>query len=82
MTESIGLFYDALKKIEEALQELERGITQSDRAAASVIFEEMCSTNLQHTHRAETKHQLAMASLLYAHAALRLDMSAQATTKA
>ena len=81
MTESTGLFYDALKKIEEVREELERGITKSDRDATKVIFDEMCAANLQYTHTSETIHHLAMASILYAQAILRHHMSAQATTK-
>jgi hypothetical protein len=81
MTDSIGLFYDVLKKIEEAREELERGISKSDRDAAKVIFEEMCAANLQYVDNAKTIHHLAMASLLYAQAILRQHMSAQATAQ-
>ncbi len=81
MTESTGPFYDALKKIEEVREELERGITKSDRDATKVIFEEMCAANLQHTHTSETIHHLAMASLLYSQAILHRHMGATATTK-
>jgi hypothetical protein len=82
MTDSIGLFYSALSKIEEAREELDRGATVPDREAAKVIFDEMCASNLQHMGRVDTIRQLALASLLYAQAVLRQDMSAQATSKA
>lgn len=80
MTDSTALFYDVLNKIDEVREELERGITKSERDATKVIFEALCTANLQYTDRSETIHRLAMASLLYAQTALRLHMSAFAAT--
>jgi predicted transcriptional regulator len=74
---STELFYDAMKKLEATREELARGITKSDHDAAKIIFEDMCTANLPHTLKAETIHHLAMASVLYAQAVLRLDMGAQ-----
>jgi len=74
---STELFYDTMKKLEETREELARGITKSDHDAAKTIFEEMCTANLRHIHKAETIHNLTMASVLYTQAVLGLDMSAQ-----
>lgn len=74
---STELFYDTMKKLEETREELARGITKSDYDAAKTIFEEMCTANLRHIHKAETIHNLTMASVLYTQAVLGLDMSAQ-----
>jgi hypothetical protein len=79
MTESIGPFYDVLKKIEEARQELEKGLPKSDRDAANAIFKAMCDANLRYMDMPKTIHHLAMAPLLYSQAVLRQHMSAQAT---
>lgn len=74
---STELFYDTMKKLKETREELARGITKSDHDAAKTIFEEMCTANLRHIHKAETIHNLTMASVLYTQAVLGLDMSAQ-----
>jgi hypothetical protein len=81
MTDSIKLFHDAAKKVEEASEELARGATKRDHDTAKVIFEAMCAANLHHVNTAASIRHLAMASLLYAHAVLCRDMSAQATSK-
>jgi hypothetical protein len=81
MTESMRPFIDAIEKIEEARQELEKGITKSDRDAAIEIFNEMCTANSQYTDKANTVYHLALASLSYAQAALRDHISVQATTQ-
>jgi hypothetical protein len=80
MTDFIGVFNDAVKKIEEARAELAKGAAKSDHEAANAIFEAMCAANLHHIHTVESIRQLAMASLLYAQGVLRHDMSAQATS--
>jgi hypothetical protein len=80
-TESIGMFYDASRKMGEAREELLRSATKADHEGAREIFEAMCAANVQHTRTAETIRQLAMASLLYADAVLRHDMAAQATAR-
>ena len=81
MTESMGPLYDAVGKLGEARQELEKGFNKSDRDAAKVIFNAMCAANLQYVDEANAIHRLAWASLLYAQTVLRQHMSAQATTQ-
>jgi hypothetical protein len=79
MTESMGPSYDAVGKLGEARQELEKGFNESDRDAAKVIFNAMCAANLQYLDKANTVHRLVWASLLYSQTVLRQHMSAQAT---
>lgn len=81
MTESVGSFNDAIEKFEEVRQELEMGFTKSDCDAAKMIFDAMCTANLQYVDRANTISHLAWASLLYAQAVLRQHISAQATAQ-
>ena len=81
-TDSVELFYEAVKKIEDARLELAKGATKSDHEVADAIFESMCAAYVQQTETVEQIRHLAMASLLYALAVLRQDMGVQAASKA
>lgn len=77
MTESTGPVYDAAEKLNDAIRELESGMTRSDRDATVKIFSAMCAANLAHMDRADTLQHLALAAAQYTHRILRLQMVTQ-----